>query len=181
MKPEVLVDTWFRLFSPTVRFPETIKYPASGNVGGFTYQPYTKWEAPSLYRGDDAVEQRIYREIASPGRQLGKLTDVALQLADQVRELQARLAELETARERLPVADEPIERAAGAKTAEIQPDEAEEIQDLRKLAVDIDTVKQSATDNAAAIAKDNLDRLLAKKDPRLKSLMEEYLRKLDQA
>jgi hypothetical protein len=54
-------DTWFRFLSSTVHFPATIRNPGGGDVGGFTYQPYTKWEAPALMRGDDAVEQPVYR------------------------------------------------------------------------------------------------------------------------
>jgi hypothetical protein len=67
-------ESLFSMFFPSVRFP------GSGNLE-FLYNPNTKWEAPSLVRGDERVEQRVYGEVASPGRQLGKLTDVVLQLA----------------------------------------------------------------------------------------------------
>jgi hypothetical protein len=67
-------ESLFNLFFPAIRLP------ASGNLE-LLYNPYTKWEAPTLIRGDERVEQRVYSEVASGGRQLGKITDVVLQLA----------------------------------------------------------------------------------------------------
>lgn len=75
------VDTLFSLFSPTIRFP------GSGDLGAFRYTPHTSWEAPSLFRGNDVIEQAVYREVASPGTQLGVLIEALLALAGQHPEL----------------------------------------------------------------------------------------------
>jgi hypothetical protein len=69
------------MFTSTMRPASSIHFPGSGNIGGFTYQPYTVWEAPSLYRGNSTLEQSIYSEVASPGKQLGKLMDAVLDIA----------------------------------------------------------------------------------------------------
>lgn len=64
----------FSFFTPTIQFP------ASGDVD-FNYAPYTKWEAPAFFRGNEQVETRAYSEVASPGRQLGWLMEAVLALA----------------------------------------------------------------------------------------------------
>ena len=74
-------DSWLQMFSSSLRPPTSVHFPGSGNIGGFTYQPYTVWEAPSLYRGNSTLEQTVYTEVASPGKQLGKLMDVVLEMA----------------------------------------------------------------------------------------------------
>lgn len=66
--------SWFSLFTPTIQLP------ASGDVD-FNYAPYTKWEAPAFFRGNEQVETRAYSEVASPGRQLGWLMEAVLALA----------------------------------------------------------------------------------------------------
>ncbi|MCB0873026.1 MAG: hypothetical protein KDC36_06570 [Thermoleophilia bacterium] len=70
-------DPWFNLVLPSIRFP------GSGDLG-FNYQPNTAWEAPSLFRGDARVEQRVYSEVATPGRQLGRLSDALLSMAEHL-------------------------------------------------------------------------------------------------
>lgn len=69
------IDAFFRLFSPT------IKFPGSGNIGDFNYSPNTEWEAPALFRGHEIIEQSVYREVASAGTQLGILLDAMRALA----------------------------------------------------------------------------------------------------
>ncbi len=81
MSSSNLFDSWLQMFSSSMRTPTAVHLPGSGNIGGFTYQPYTVWEAPSLYRGNSTLEQTIYTEVASPGKQLGKLTDAVLEIA----------------------------------------------------------------------------------------------------
>ena len=71
------IDAFFRLFSPT------IKFPGSGDIGGFNYSPNTSWEAPALFRGNGLIEQAVYREVASPGTQLGVLIDAVKAIAAQ--------------------------------------------------------------------------------------------------
>ena len=77
MSSDTPVDALFRFFSPTIRFP------GSGDLGSFRYAPNTSWEAPSLFRGNETIEQAVYREVASPGTQLGVLIDAVLALASQ--------------------------------------------------------------------------------------------------
>jgi hypothetical protein len=74
-------DSWLQMFSSSMLPPTSVHFPGSGNIGGFTYQPNTVWEAPSLYRGNSTLEQAVYTDIASPGKQLGKLMDVVLEMA----------------------------------------------------------------------------------------------------
>lgn len=66
------------LFAPNIRFP------ASGNLD-FGYAPYTEWEAPSLVRGDERVEHMVYKGVAGPGKQLGKIIDAVLEIAEQAK------------------------------------------------------------------------------------------------
>ncbi len=75
------VDSWFQMLSSGFTKPLAINFPGSGSIGGFTYQPNTVWEAPSLYRGNVTLEQSIYSNVASPGKQLGKLMDAVLLIA----------------------------------------------------------------------------------------------------
>lgn len=77
MATENPIESFFRLFSPT------IKFPGSGDIGSFGYAPNTQWEAPSLYRGSAPIEQAVYSKVASPGTQLGALIDAVLVLAEQ--------------------------------------------------------------------------------------------------
>ncbi|MET0377875.1 MAG: hypothetical protein ABW049_02695 [Spongiibacteraceae bacterium] len=82
MPPSDFVDSWFQMFSSGFTKPLAINLPGSGSIGGFTYQPNTVWEAPSLYRGNFSLEQSIYGNVASPGKQLGKLMDAVLLIAE---------------------------------------------------------------------------------------------------
>jgi hypothetical protein len=81
MSTQNLFEAWLQAMGAALRTPTSIRFPGSGDIGGFTYQPNTVWEAPSLYRGNAALEQTIYTTVASPGKQLGKLTDLVLQMA----------------------------------------------------------------------------------------------------
>ncbi|HEY3699213.1 MAG TPA: hypothetical protein VGK97_07765, partial [Spongiibacteraceae bacterium] len=81
-----LTDAWLRLWSPTINLP------GSGGIGKFNYHPYTTWGAPTLFSGNEAVEQVVYRDVATPGRQLGKLTDVVLELVDELTQRDSKIA-----------------------------------------------------------------------------------------
>lgn len=67
---------WMPFFAPRIRFP-------GGGDLTFPYSPYTKWEAPSFYRGDERVEHAVYTGVASPGSQLGNIIDLLDQLAKE--------------------------------------------------------------------------------------------------
>lgn len=133
-----LADAWLRLWSPTINMP------GSGSIGGFNYHPDTTWEAPSLFSGNRTVEAGVYREVASPGKQLGKLTDVVLELADA-------LSKIDTS----------------VKNSEC-------LQKLRELNNDIEAVKGRIEDSAAKQAEAMLDELFANDPDTLKRLLEKY-------
>ena len=59
------------------------RWPLSGDVGQRITAP---WFSPSLtvnYAGDPKIEDRVVTEVASYGRQLGWLTEIALALANE--------------------------------------------------------------------------------------------------
>lgn len=76
-----LFNSFMQFWTAGAARPVAINFPGSGSIGGFTYQPNTVWEAPSLYRGNLSLEQSIYANVASPGKQLGKLIDAVLAIA----------------------------------------------------------------------------------------------------
>lgn len=133
-----VADAWLRLWSPTINLP------GSGSIGGFNYHPYTTWEAPSLFTGNQMVESGVYREVASPGKQLGKLTDVVLELADALAKIDADVKNSECVR------------------------------NLRELNNDIKAVKGRIEESAAKQAEAVLDELLATDPDALKRLLEKY-------
>jgi hypothetical protein len=138
MASETLADAWLRLFSPTINLP------GSGSIGGFSYQPYTTWEAPTLYRGDQNVEQLVYRDVASPGKQLGKLTEVVLELADAVAKLDSDIATSENVRE------------------------------LKCLSERVEAIKLTVNVNAEAVAKEALEKLKAVDPEKLSQLIKQF-------
>ena len=144
MPSDERADTWLRPFWPTIRFPGVVRYPFSGDLGGFHFEPSTRWEAPSLYRGNDAVEQRVYREVASPGKQLGRLTDAVLALANTL-----------------------VSSADG----KIDPPE---VAALRKIAAQIEEIKGSVADNTEQVARESLEKLAQSDPVRLRKVLDDY-------
>lgn len=123
-----LFDSWLQAMTAPLRTPTSIHFPGSGNMGGFTYQPYTTWEAPSLYRGNATLEQTIYTTVASPGKQLGKLTDLVLQLAQLMEsqlEDKGALEQVQAMADEVRKITEPV-AAAGERAAR------EELEKLRR-------------------------------------------------
>ena len=139
MASETLADAWLRLFSPTINLP------GSGSIGGFSYHPYTTWEAPALYRGDQNVEQLVYRDVASPGKQLGKLTEVVLELADAMAKLDSDIAASENVRE------------------------------LKCMCERVEAIKQTVNVNAEATAKEALEKLKAVDPEKLNQLIKQFV------
>jgi len=138
MASETLADAWLRLFSPTINLP------GSGSIGGFSYHPYTTWEAPTLYRGDQNVEQMVYREVASPGKQLGKLTEVVLELADAIAKLDSNIAGSENVRE------------------------------LKCMCEQVEAIKQTVNASAETAAKDALEKLKSVDPKKLNQLLKQF-------
>jgi hypothetical protein len=139
-------DSWLRLFSPTIKFPDNIRYPGGGDIGGFVYQPQTQWGAPSLSMGDAQTEYRVYSEVATPGKQLGKLTDAVLALAGMV---------------------EAMQREGDSEMPEA-------IAELKRMATSIEQVKTDAREIAERNARANLEKLACSDRERLKRLLDEY-------
>lgn len=138
MSSDTLTDAWLRLWSPTINLP------GSGGIGKFNYHPYTTWTAPTLFSGNEAVEQVVYRDVASPGRQLGKLTDVVLELVDELTQRDSKIAE------------------------------SENVKKLIAMSAKIKSIKDVVEDNTAASAKELLEKLKATDNETFKALIKEY-------
>lgn len=140
--PNTLADAWLRLWSPTINMP------GSGSIGGFNYHPYTTWESPALFRGNQTVEFGVYREVASPGKQLGKITDAVLELANALAKIDASILD------------------------------AEGVQKLRELDGAVKTVKDRIEESAVKEAEKILDELCETDPDSLQRLLKEYGAKL---
>ncbi len=138
MAAEHPFETWLRFLSPTIRFP------GSGDIGHFRYQPYTEWEAPSLYRGNQQIEHTIYREVASPGSQLGTLIDAVETLVDRLS------------------GDHP--------DLEAEPS----IEALRRLAGEVKDTKESAGVDVEKALRRELDKLAAMNPAQLQRILADY-------
>lgn len=134
MASDTLADAWLRLWSPTINMP------GSGSLGGFNFHPYTTWDIS----GDQAVELSVYRDVASAGRQLGKLTDVVLQLADALARSDREIAGSECLRE------------------------------LREMDAEIKAVKERVEESAAKKAEKTLDDLRKSDPAAFKLLLAKY-------
>ena len=143
------IDSWFNMLSAAAGKPIAVNLPGSGSIGGFSYQPYTTWEAPSLYRGNVALEQSIYTGVASPGKQLGKLTDVVLALATILQ------------------ADVNASKDTKAK-----------VDELGKIAQLIEDLKTPVLDAAEQNARDDLEKLRGLNKNKLREVLDEFDRKL---
>jgi hypothetical protein len=143
------IDSWFQMLSAAAGKPIAVNLPGSGSIGGFNYQPYTTWEAPSLYRGNIALEQSIYSGVASPGKQLGKLTDVVLKLAA--------------------ILKDDVEKYKDAAT---------KVAELEKIASLIEDLKKPVIETAEQNARDDLDKLLGLNKKTLRAVIDDFDRKL---
>ena len=138
MSSESLTDAWLRLWSPTINMP------GSGSIGRFNYHPYTTWGAPTLISGNEAVEQVVYHDIATPGRQLGRLTEVVLELVEELGKLDSRIAESENVKKLVAMSDK------------------------------IKSIKETVEDTSVAAAKEALEKLKAMDEKAFDALMKEY-------
>jgi hypothetical protein len=84
------MDSWFRMLSPAVHF----RLPASGDVS-MDYSPWTNWgiSRPKAKAGNPEIEAEVFREVALPGKQLGKLTEATLAMAELVKTMQPDILE----------------------------------------------------------------------------------------
>ena len=138
MKLDDPLKSCIRWLSPTINLP------ASGDIGSFNYHPDTQWQAPSIWRGDAQVETRVFKEVASPGSQLGTLLD-ALQVVVSVLEKQS---------------------------PELSKDEA--LVRLTKLADEVKTAKAEAVNETEISLEKALDKLAQTNKAALKRLVGRY-------
>jgi len=163
----------FSFFSPTFKFPDSLKLPGSGSFGSFNFQPNTKWESPALFRGDELVESRIYSEIASPGKQLGKISELVLQLADTVTRLENKVSLLEQELGRSTDMHAEL-KPAGNKTLDMVT-----LEQLETMVNDVEEVKTSNKNRVEKLVRQDLTKL-AKADKDLcKAVIQEYLQELE--
>ncbi len=131
------MDSWFQMLSPAVSF----KLPASGDVS-MEYNPWTNWgiSRPKSTAGNPEIEAEVYWGVATPGKQLGKLTEATLALAKLVQSLPPEL---------LGQGSSPVEA----------------IEELKKLATAIERTKEKHKESAKAEAMKVMDRF-KQSDPR---------------
>jgi len=146
------INAWFNLLAAGASRPVAVNFPGSGSIGGFTYQPNTTWEAPSLYRGNIALEQNIYSNVASPGKQLGKLMDAVVAIAN-VLEKDLRIQDVD-------------DRKAIA-----------ELQDVAKM---IEDMKAPVVQSAEDIARADLEKLLTTNKASLQKLLAEFEKRINE-
>lgn len=66
---------WLQMLSPMMNF----RFPASGDMM-MDYRPWTNWGNASPDAGSPEIEDEVFRNIALPGKQLGKLIDAVTAL-----------------------------------------------------------------------------------------------------
>lgn len=64
------MQSWLQMLSPIMNF----RLPASGDVV-MDYRPWTNWGEAEPTAGNPQIEDEIFRKIALPGKQLGRLID----------------------------------------------------------------------------------------------------------
>ena len=139
------IDSWFQMLSAAAGKPIAVNLPG----GGFNYHPYTTWEAPSLYRGNATLENTIYTDVASPGKQLGKITDVVLALAEILKQ-----------------------------NVDASEDKKNKVDELAKIADVIAKLKQPVIETAEQNARDDLEKLFGLNKAKLRAVLDEFDSKL---
>ena len=135
---DTLTDAWLRFWSPTFNLP------GSGSIGSFSYNPNTTWGAPSLFSGNEIVEQAVYRGVATPGRQLGCLTDVVLELVEELTKLDNKIAGTDS------------------------------VKKLKVMSMQIEKIKVAIEDNTVACVREGLDKLKDTDKDTFNALIKEY-------
>lgn len=126
-KVPLWMATWLRMF-------DMVKLPLSGDVSQII-SPSTSWFPINIdidYQGDPEIEREIELKEVSTGKQLGKITDALIALADE-----------------LAKTDKPYE-------------EPKAIDDLRKIALSIDDIKANYYRDKAAEYKEHAEHALEK-------------------
>lgn len=110
------------------------RLPLSGDVNQRITAP---WFSPSLtvnYAGDPVIEDRVVTEVASYGRQIGWLTEIALALANKQAPPEETLHRLEQASHDIDAIKKDVQRSSfdAANTAldRLERDDAEAYKEL---------------------------------------------------
>jgi hypothetical protein len=119
----------FPSFWPSVSF----RMPGGGDVW-MDYSPWTNWGVSSTTVGSPQIESGIFRDVALPGKQLGKLIDAVVALTTIIEK----------------------ERPA---LEENYPEQAEALKELGYLAKEIDVKKMELKKSVESEATDALSRL----------------------
>ncbi len=64
------MESWLQMLSPMMNF----RLPASGDMV-MDYKPWTNWGQANPQAGSPQIEEEIFRDVALPGKQLGRLID----------------------------------------------------------------------------------------------------------
>ena len=96
---------WLQMLSPMMNF----RFPASGDML-MDYRPWTNWANANPNAGSPEIEDQVFRNVALPGKQLGKLIDAVTELIRLV------ASEHPEIREQYPAAFSTLEEMAGEIT-----------------------------------------------------------------
>ena len=75
------MDLWSQTLFPLLN----VRMPASGDVN-MNYNAWTNWGISASDAGDPVMENEIFTDVARPGRQLGKLIEAVLALAEATKQ-----------------------------------------------------------------------------------------------
>jgi hypothetical protein len=64
------MQPWLQMLSPMLN----VRLPASGDIM-MDYRPWTNWGEAEPSAGNPQIEEEIFRKVALPGKQLGRLID----------------------------------------------------------------------------------------------------------
>jgi hypothetical protein len=64
------MQPWLQMLSPMLN----VRLPASGDIM-MDYRPWTNWGEAEPSAGNPQIEDEIFRKVALPGKQLGRLID----------------------------------------------------------------------------------------------------------
>jgi hypothetical protein len=77
-----MIEPWLQLlYSPMMN----LRFPSSGDVT-MDYSPWTNWGQVSARAGSPRIESEIFRDVALPGKQLGRLIEAVDALVKVVKD-----------------------------------------------------------------------------------------------
>ncbi len=137
------MDSWLKMFSPLL----DVRMPAAGDVQ-MDYSPWTNWGWYSPRAGNPQMEDAIYRHVARPGKQLGKIIDAIQALKKFVADLPPELCQLSV-------------------------EQQDAFEQFEQLATDIERKQNEVRQDAELAAGEALDRLAGQDAKRFRRLIQE--------